>query len=313
VKYSNSSLQNIKIIVIEKCNENTKICKPRTKKIYKVLDDKVIQTKFKFFQSDILYPLFTSTQKEIDLNSLVPFIDGNQYDTFVDVLFATGNLFIFLNLPKKLINIIFQTPSYCFYKILKRGEGVKIEQYVNNPVNTFNKSSHENMKENIKLFLKKYEQNINDPNLELSIPTLFYCLTKRTPKQMLKYRRDEVISTFNTYNSDIQTFNLGNFHLNNLLTKTDLLHTDEFYDIVSQNNKPNTIIFIDLMQTKFYFYKRIGFVEKKYLNLFKPSKALDLIVLPNNFMNRELFQDYVYNINDYIDDKKDYNVERTVT
>jgi hypothetical protein len=40
---------------------------------------------------------------------------------------------------------------------------------------------------------------------------------------MLKYRGDEVISIFNTYNSDIQTFNLGNFHLNNLLSKTDIL------------------------------------------------------------------------------------------
>jgi hypothetical protein len=102
------------------------------------------------------------------------------------------------------------------------------------------------MKENIKVLLKKYEQNYNDPALELSIATLFYCLTKNTPKQMLKYRGDEVISTFNTYNSDIQTFNLANFHLNNLLTKTDILYTDEFYNIVFQNNKPNTIIFIDL-------------------------------------------------------------------
>jgi hypothetical protein len=67
------------------------------------------------------------------------------------------------------------------------------------------------------------------------------------------------------------------------------------------------------MENKFDFYKRIGFDEKNFLNLFKASKALILIVLPNNFMNRELFQDYVYNINDYIDDKKDYGVERTIT
>jgi hypothetical protein len=49
---------------------------------------------------------------------------------------------------------------------------------VNDPVNTFNKSSYENLKENIKLLLKKYEQNFNDPSLELLITTLFYCLTK---------------------------------------------------------------------------------------------------------------------------------------
>jgi hypothetical protein len=105
--------------------------------------------------------LFTSTQKEIDLNSLVPFIDGNQYNTFVNVLFTTGNLFFFLNLSKNLINIP-NLPSYCFYKVLKRGEGVKIEQYVNDPVNTFDKSSYENLKENIRLLLKNCEQNFID-------------------------------------------------------------------------------------------------------------------------------------------------------
>jgi hypothetical protein len=100
-----------------------------------------------------MYPLFTSTQKEIDLNSLVHFINGNRYNTFVDVLFTTRNLFFFLNLTKNLINIP-NLPCYCFYKVLKRGEEMKIEQYVNDPVNTLNKSSYEDMKENIKLLLK---------------------------------------------------------------------------------------------------------------------------------------------------------------
>jgi hypothetical protein len=54
-------------------------------------------------------------------------------------------------------------------------------------------------------------------------------------------------------------------------------------------------------------------MKKKFLNFFKPSKASVLIVLPNSFINRELFQDYVYNINDYINNKKDYCVERTIT
>jgi hypothetical protein len=53
-------------------------------------------------------------------------------------------------------------------------------------------------------------------------------------------------------------------------------------------------------------------MKKKFLNLFKASKALVLIVLPNNFINRELFQDYVYNVNDCVD-KKDCSVERTIT
>jgi hypothetical protein len=52
---------------------------------------------------------------------------------------------------------------------------------------------------------------------------------------------------------------------------------------------------------------------KKLFNLFKPSKALALIVLLNNFINREIFQDYVYKINDYIDVKRDYRVERTIS
>jgi hypothetical protein len=67
------------------------------------------------------------------------------------------------------------------------------------------------------------------------------------------------------------------------------------------------------VQNKFDFYKRIGYDEKKFLTLFRESEALVLMVLPNNFINRELFQNYIYNINDYIDDKKDYSVERTIT
>jgi hypothetical protein len=57
---------------------------------------------------------------------------------------------------------------------------------------------------------------------------------------------------------------LGNFHQNNLLCKTDILYGDEFLNIISQNNKSNAIIFIDLMQNKFDFYKRIGFDEKNF-------------------------------------------------
>jgi site-specific DNA-adenine methylase len=102
-------------------------------------------------------------------------------------MFTTGNLFFFLNLPKNIINIP-NLPAYCFYKVLKRGEGGKIEQYLSNPVSTFNKHTYENMKDNIKQLLIQYEQHFNDPNLELSIATLFYFLTKGTPKQMLKYR-----------------------------------------------------------------------------------------------------------------------------
>jgi hypothetical protein len=90
--------------------------------------------------------------------------------------------------------------------------------------------------------------------------------------------------------------------MNILLNKAEILYTDDFYDIFSQNNKPSTIILIVFIQNKFDFYKRIGYYEKKFLTL-----------LPNNFINRELFQDYIFNINDYIDDKNDYSVERTIT
>jgi hypothetical protein len=85
-----------------------------------VLDDKIVQKKFKFFKTDILHPLFASIQKEIDLNFLVPFIENGQYETFGNVVFITENLFFFLNLPKNIINIL-NLPSYCFYKVLKWG------------------------------------------------------------------------------------------------------------------------------------------------------------------------------------------------
>jgi hypothetical protein len=67
------------------------------------------------------------------------------------------------------------------------------------------------------------------------------------------------------------------------------------------------------MQNKFDFYQRIGYDEKQFLNLFQESKTLVLIVLPNNFINRELFQNYIYNITEYDNDKKDYSTERITT
>jgi hypothetical protein len=152
----------LKITLISKTDNNNKIRKPRAKKIYKVLDDIIVQKKFKFFQTDILYPLFVSIQKKIDLNFIVPFIESGQYNTFVDVMFTTGNLYFFLNLPKNILNIP-NLPAYCFYKVLKRGEGGKIEQYLSNPVNTFNKHTYKNMKDNIKQLLTQYEQHFNDP------------------------------------------------------------------------------------------------------------------------------------------------------
>jgi hypothetical protein len=60
------------------------------------------------------------------------------------------------------------------------------------------------------------------------------------------------------------------------------------------------------------FYKPIGYDEEKLFNLFVIAKGCIIIILPNTYFNRELFRDYIKDILDYKNDRKNYSLNRTI-
>jgi hypothetical protein len=60
------------------------------------------------------------------------------------------------------------------------------------------------------------------------------------------------------------------------------------------------------------YYKPIGYDEDKFFALFEKAQACIIIVLPNTYYNRELFHNYIKDINDYKNDRKNYSLNRTI-
>jgi hypothetical protein len=60
------------------------------------------------------------------------------------------------------------------------------------------------------------------------------------------------------------------------------------------------------------YYKPIGYDEDKFFELFIIAKACIILVLPNTYFNRELFHDYIKDIQDYKNDRRNYSLNRTI-
>jgi hypothetical protein len=306
-------ISNVKITFSEKSKDDSKIRKPRTRKVYKVLEENIINSKFRIYSSFIIYPIFLSTEKENDINTLFPFISNLKINKFIDVVFTTGNFYFFMNLANNIINIP-NLPTYAFYRAIQRGEGQNINAYISQDSLKLTESLFEEYKINLIKLLKQYENNLNDVKLENKIALYYYCLTKVINKQTLKYRNQEVISKYNiNYNLIHLDDSISNFYLINLLRHTTIIYTEEYYDLINQENNPNTLIFVDLMYKPLDYYKPIGFDEKIFYNYFITTLSCMIVVLPNNHENREIFHDYIKDINDYKDDRKDYSLFRTIS
>jgi hypothetical protein len=131
IHYNDSVIRDFFLTFNEKNDEENKFRKARTKKMYTIVEEVVKKLKFQWYpNSYILYPLFFSTQKEYDVNSLFPCLGLTKYHTFVDVFFSTGNFYFFLNLEKNAINIP-NLPVYTFYKCIQEGNAEKIYYLIN--------------------------------------------------------------------------------------------------------------------------------------------------------------------------------------
>jgi hypothetical protein len=311
----NTYINKFKLTFEEKSQDDKKIRKPRTKKVYKILDENIIELRNKLYSSKILYPIFLSTEKENDINMLFPLVaNNNTYTTFVDVFFTTGNFYFFMNMEKNIINIP-NLPTYAFYQAIKRKEGKNINKLIigDGDINSFSEKAYEEIKLSLNILLKEYNKNINNEKLENQIAPSYYFLTKNVNKQTLKYRNQQVISKYNNNNVYVyRDRSIEDFYILNLLSHTDILYTEDYYNLIQQYDDPQTIIFIDLMRKPLDYYKPVGYDEERIFNLFIISQACIILVLPNTYYNRELFHDYIKDILDYKNDRRNYSLNRTI-
>jgi hypothetical protein len=152
------------------------------------------------------------------------------------------------------------------------------------------------------------EKNMNDEELEMKVAMYFYYLSKRTNKQMLKFRNKEVISLFNNYvRKIVADKELKDFYTCSLIKKTQMLYSFNYDQIARAYDGKNVIIFIDVLQQLMNYYIKIVINPKILYDFFVIAKGLVLLVVPNNYIYRMMFREYIENISENDDDDKDYS------
>jgi hypothetical protein len=205
-------------------------------------------------------------------------------------------------------------PCYAFYKCLQRKLGNKINQFVNLQ-NIFrpSKDTFITLRTKLNELITQYENDKDNDKLENEVAEYYYYVSKLSNKQILKYRNKQIISKYNKYSTVVENNpDLEAFYEWNLLLRTNIIHSLDFDFLIEQCNTPETVILIDLMQKPYDFYVKITFNEAKIFELFEKSNAMVIVVFPNSFYNRNLFQNYIRNIEDYKDDKTDYSLDNKI-
>jgi hypothetical protein len=159
--------------------------------------------------------------------------------------------------------------------------------------------------------LPEYEKNMNDEELEMKVATYFYYLSKGANKQTLKFRNKEIISLFNNYVCKIETDQeLKDFYSCSLIKKTQMLYSfdyDQYDQIARAYDGENVIIFIDVLQQLMNYYIKTVIDPKTLYDFFVIAKGLILLMVPNNYVYRMMFREYIMNISEYDNDDKDYS------
>jgi hypothetical protein len=85
----------------------------------------------------------------------------------------------------------------------------------------------------------------------------------------------------------------------------------EYDQIARAYDGENVIIFIDVLQQLMNYYIKIVINPKVLYDFFISAKGLVLLVVPNNYIYRMMFKEYVMNIPEYgDDDDKNYSCAR---
>jgi hypothetical protein len=75
-----------------------------------------------------------------------------------------------------------------------------------------------------------------------------------------------------------------------------LAYKDNYDQIARAYDGENVIIFIDVIQQSMNYYIKIVIDWKMLYDFFVVGKGLVLLVIPNNYVCRMLFREYIVNI-----------------
>jgi hypothetical protein len=79
----------------------------------------------------------------------------------------------------------------------------------------------------------------------------------------------------------------------------------DYDQIVRAYEGENVIIFIDVLQQLLNYYIKIVIDPKMLYDFFVIAKGLVSLVVPNNYVCRMMFREYIVNISEFNDDDKD--------
>jgi hypothetical protein len=127
----------------------------------------------------------------------------------------------------------------------------------------------------------KYEQHTSNEEVELEVAQNYYFLSKGSNKQTVKFKNKKVVSLFNQYVTKVEPDKeMKDFYIISHITK-------------SKCDGENVIVFIGIMQKIINFYEKITIDEELFFKFFVSTKALVLMVIPNNYSFRTLFKEYI--------------------
>jgi hypothetical protein len=203
-------------------------------------------------------------------------------------------------------------PVFAFYRCIQKGYADKLFFSINFlQYRDDIKDKFEDYKKELNKMLPQYEKNMNDEELEMKVATYFYYLSKGANKQTLKFRNKEIISLFNNYVCKIKADQkLKDFYTCSLIKKTQILYSFDYDQITRAYDRENVIIFIDVLQQFTNYYIKIVIDPKMLYDFFVITNWQVLLVVPNNYVYRMMFREYIVNISEYDNDDKDYSCAR---
>lgn len=228
-----------------------------------------------------LKPLFKWSGGKSDEIKLFEKYIPEEYNLYIEPFVGGGSLYFYLNPKKAVINDI-HPEVYDFYNNIKKGNILKIYDFLTNHSNT----EEEYYKVRDKL-------NITDDLINAS---RFYYLRKTCFRGMIRYNKDGHFNIpygkYKTYNYDI----LKNNEYEELLKRTKIYNKD-YKEIFKKYNNENYFMFLDPPYDS--TFSNYGFCDfnqdeqEKLYNCFINTKCKCLMIIGKTEYIENLYNDYI--------------------